>query len=109
MVGLAMTRSTDNAAQRALKITELLFRYVLEGLPNKAIAKNLGYSEANVCRDLSLLAEAGWVIKLDNGNYGISTKPVALVQCYTLYMSEYNARSNDFQNRVLAQARQMIP
>lgn len=104
-----MARTTDNATVRALKITELLFRHVLDGLSNKEIADTLHYSPVNVCRDLALLAAEGWVLKHDNGNYAISTKPVALMQCYTLYMDTWNARSQNFQNRVAAQARQMMP
>lgn len=104
-----MARTTDNATVRALKIIELLFCHVLNGLPNAVIAKTLGYTEASVCRDFSLLAQMGWVTKYTDGNYILSTKPVALMKYYDLYMNEYNSRGKDFQNSVAAQARQMMP
>lgn len=103
-----MARTADNATVRALKIVELLFRHVLDGLPNTIIAKTLGYTEASVCRDLALLAQMGWVIKYENGNYVISTKPAALMKYYDVYMGEYKSRSENFQNSVLAQVRQMM-
>lgn len=62
-----MVQKTDNAAVRALRITETLFRSVLDGMSNKEIVSATGYSDANVCRDLQTLANAGWVRKLENG------------------------------------------
>lgn len=104
-----MVQKTDNAAVRALRITETLFRSVLDGMSNKEIVSTTGYSGANVCRDLQTLADAGWVRKLENGRWAISEKPVALMQMYQLYMSDLAERGRNFEMRVTAQARQMMP
>lgn len=104
-----MVQKTDNAAVRALRITETLFRSVLDGMSNKEIVSPTGYSGANVCRDLQTLADAGWVRKLENGRWAISEKPVALMQMYQLYMSDLAERGRNFEMRVTAQARQMMP
>ncbi|WP_302616598.1 hypothetical protein, partial [uncultured Desulfovibrio sp.] len=64
---------------------------------------------ANVCRDLQTLADAGWVRKLENGRWAISEKPVALMKMYQLYMSDLAERGRNFEMRVTAQARQMLP
>lgn len=104
-----MVQKTDNAAVRALRITETLFRSVLDGMSNKEIVSATGYSGANVCRDLQTLADAGWVRKLENGRWTISEKPVALMKMYQLYMSDLAERGRNFEMRVTAQARQMLP
>lgn len=104
-----MVQKTDNAAVRALRITETLFRSVLDGMSNKEIVSVTGYSGANVCRDLQTLADAGWVRKLENGRWAISEKPVALMKMYQLYMSDLAERGRNFEMRVTAQARQMLP
>lgn len=104
-----MVQKTDNAAVRALRITETLFRSVLDGMSNKEIVSATGYSAANVCRDLQTLADAGWVRKLNNGRWAISEKPVALMKMYQLYMSDLAERGRNFEMRVTAQARQMLP
>jgi len=104
-----MIRATEQAPLRVLKITETLFSAVLDGMSNKEIIKATGYSPANVCRDLQMLEEAGWVRKLDNGRWAVSEKPVALMKTYQFYMSDLAERSRNFDMRVTAQARQMLP
>lgn len=104
-----MVKRTDAAPLRALKIVEVLFRAVLDGMSNKEVAGATGYSAANVCRDLQTLEAAGWVRKLENGRWAISEKPVALMKMYQLYMGELAERGRNFEMRVTAQARQMLP
>lgn len=104
-----MTRNTDPAALRLLKITEVLFRAVLDGMTNKELAAATGYSPTNVSRDMQLLSEAGWAKRLDNGRWAISERPVALIKSYQLYMSDLAERGKNFDLRVTAQARQMLP
>lgn len=100
--------SADNQTTRCLKMLEALFRRVLDGLSNKELAVLLGTSPANVTRDAGLLMDAGWVQKLDNGRFALTTRPVALMQCYQLYMADLAASADAFQRRVDAQARQML-
>lgn len=104
-----MARLTDHAPLRLLKITETLFRAVLDGMSNKEIAAATGYSPPNVSRDMRLLCEAGWARRLDNGRWAVSEKPVALMKMYQLYMSDLAERGRSFDLRVTAQARQMLP
>ena len=103
-----MTRNTDQAPLRLLKITETLFRAVLDGMSNKELATATGYSPSNISRDMQLLCEAGWARQLDNGRWAVSEKPVALVKMYQLYMSDLAERGRNFDLRVTAQARQML-
>lgn len=103
-----MTRNTDQAPLRLLKITETLFRAVLDGMSNKELATATGYSPSNISRDMRLLCEAGWARQLDNGRWAVSEKPVALVKMYQLYMSDLAERGRNFDLRVTAQARQML-
>ncbi len=103
-----MTRNTDQAPLRLLKITETLFRAVLDGMSNKELATATGYSPSNISRDMQLLCEAGWARQLDNGRWAVSEKPVALVKMYQLYMSDLAERGKNFDLRVTAQARQML-
>ena len=103
-----MVRQTDQAPLRLLRITEILFRAVLDGMSNKEIAAATGYSPSNVSRDMRLLLEAGWARQLDNGRWAVSEKPVALMKMYQLYMSDLAERGRNFDLRVTAQARQML-
>ena len=103
-----MARLTDQAPLRILKITEILFRAVLDGMSNKELATATGYSPSNISRDMRLLCEAGWARQLDNGRWAVSEKPVALMKLYQLYMSDLAERGRNFDLRVTAQARQML-
>lgn len=96
-----------NQSERCLAIIELLFQRVLEGWPNKELARTLGESEVNVCRDLAMLEGAGWAQKLPSGKWALTTKPVALMRVYNLYMQEWRDRAEAFDTRVSAQARQL--
>ena len=102
-----MTRLSDkdSAAQRVLRISELLFGRVLDGYSNKEIADTLGYSACNVSRDLETLRGAGWAEKLDTGRWALTTKPVALMRKYQDYMADLSARRDAFDARVQAQAK----
>ncbi|WP_288230997.1 winged helix-turn-helix transcriptional regulator [uncultured Desulfovibrio sp.] len=103
-----MARLTDQAPLRILKITEILFRAVLDGMSNKELATATGYSPSNISRDMRLLCEAGWARQLDNGRWAVSEKPVALMKMYQLYMNDLAERGRNFDLRVTAQARQML-
>lgn len=99
--------SSRNQIERCLAVVELLFSHVLDGMANKAIARQLGESEVNICRDMSTLEKAGWVQKLPGGTWALTTKPVALMRLYNLFMNDWRDRADAFDARVNAQARQM--
>ena len=91
------------------QITETLFCAVLDGMSNKELATATGYSPSNISRDMRLLCEAGWARQLDNGRWAVIEKPVALMKMYQLYMSDLAERGRNFDLRVTAQARQLMP
>ena len=104
---MARQSDSDSAAQRALRIAELLFGRVLDGYSNKEIADALGYSACNVSRDLETLRSMGWAEKLDTGRWALTTKPVALMRKYQDYMADLSARRDAFDARVQAQAKNL--
>ena len=93
--------------ERCLAVLELLFGHVLDGMSNRDVARRLGESEINICRDLAALEKAGWTQKLPGGQWALTTKPVALMRLYNLFMNEWRDRAEAFDARVNAQARQM--
>lgn len=93
--------------ERCLAVVELLFSHVLDGMSNKALARQLGESEVNICRDLAALEKAGWVQKLPSGLWALTTKPVALMRLYNLFLNDWRDWADAFDARVNAQARQM--
>lgn len=101
-------RTTDPAPLRVLKIVEALFGAVLDGMSNSELTANTGYSPSNVSRDLDFLRQAGWAYRMENGRWALTTKPVALMQTYQLYMSDLAGRGEAFNARVAAQARQLF-
>lgn len=103
-----LSKSGDNAVLRAIRISEVLFKAVLDGKSNQEIIRETGYSASNVCRGLQALEAAGWVRKLENGRWAVSEKPVALMKVYQLYMNDLADRGRNFDLRVNAQARQML-
>jgi DNA-binding IclR family transcriptional regulator len=54
-------------------IVEKLVEKTTEGMTNKALAFELKTLEANICRDLKILEEHGWVEKA-NGRWRMSAK-----------------------------------
>lgn len=103
-----MRTPTDTAPLRVLRLTEELFRAVVDGRSNKELVDATGYSPSNVCRDLRLLEEAGWVRHEDNGRWYLTEKPVALTKIYHLHLQEVAERSRNFDMRATATARQML-
>lgn len=99
--------SSRNQIERCLAVVELLFSHVLDGMANRDISRQLRESEVNICRDLASLEKAGWVQKLPSGTWGLTTRPVALMRLYSLFMNEWRDRAEAFDARVNAQARQL--
>lgn len=102
-----MNRQTDKQVIRCLRLAELLFRRVVDGMSVTELAQNGGYSAPNVCRDMALLAEAGWAQKLENGRWTVTVKPVSLVRAYEMHMATTESRLKEFQANVNARAMRM--
>ena len=105
---MSAERELKGPTVRCLRMIELLYGHVLDGLSNKELARLLQTSPVNVSRDAALLAECGWVQTLDNGRYALTVKPVALNKMYQLHLSDMSARAEEFNRRAEARARQYI-
>lgn len=95
---------TDKQVVRCLRLTELLFRRVIDGISVSELASAGGYSAPNVCRDMALLESAGWAQKLETGRWAVTSKPVALMRAYELHMATTENRIREFQDNVNARA-----
>lgn len=63
-----------NSQGRLLQIVERLTQNQILGMSNKRLAGELGVSEANICRDMKILEEHGWVEKISGGAWRMSPK-----------------------------------
>ena len=45
---------------RIFAITEILYENHLEGIANKELAKSVGTTQSNICRDMALFEQFGW-------------------------------------------------
>lgn len=62
-----------NAQERVFEIVQLLYQNHIEGLTNKELARHLGTSEVNICRDLAVFEKYGWVSRGTNSSWRLST------------------------------------
>lgn len=93
---------------RCLRMIELLFSHVLDGMSNKELAAHLHTTPPNVSRDAALLAECGWLQTLPNGRYALTDKPISLNKIYQLHLDDIAARAGEFNRRAEARARQYL-
>ena len=63
-----------NSQERMLAIVEKLAGGPVEGMSNKALARELGTLEANICRDLQILEGRGWTERPAGGKWRMSAK-----------------------------------
>jgi DeoR/GlpR family transcriptional regulator of sugar metabolism len=63
-----------NSRERLLVIIEKLVERPAEGMSNKALARELGTLEANICRDLKILEGRGWIERPGGGKWRMSAK-----------------------------------
>ena len=64
-----------NSQQRLLVAVEKLVEKSVEGMSNKALAHELRTTETNICRDLKILEDHGWIEKSNtNGKWRMSPK-----------------------------------
>lgn len=94
---------------RCLKIAELLFKNVVDGMSNNEVATAMRISPVMSCRDLDVLVQAGWASKLENGRYAVTTLPVSLMRVYELSMEHVENRLSTFRQHVNARALRTLP
>ena len=92
--------------ERALTILRLLTPHALDGLTNREIIKQTGYSGHNVCRDLAELERLGEV-KKEGERWHPTARAVAVYRAYSLGLEDFASRASAFDARVEAQAHQL--
>jgi DNA-binding IclR family transcriptional regulator len=64
-----------HSQERVLVIVEQLVEQSVEGMNNKALAFELKTTEANICRDLKVFEERGWIEKVStSGKWRMAPK-----------------------------------
>ncbi|NHZ48618.1 helix-turn-helix domain-containing protein [Nitratidesulfovibrio liaohensis] len=99
------TQTTANAAtRRCLRIVEILAGRVLDGLSNKELADTLGAPPPTISRDLAVLADIGWVQRLESGRWSLSAKPLQIAQAYSNHVERTTLRISELNQRIVAGA-----
>jgi len=62
-----------SSQERIMVIVEKLVEKSVEGMSNKTLVHELRSTEANICRDLKILEDHGWIEKT-NGKWRMSAK-----------------------------------
>ena len=95
-----MEQYRSDAQQRILKVTLVLFGYVIKGLPPSVLAREIGCSSAVMTRDLANLVMSGLVEKDEtSGCYRLTHRLPQ--QCFKM-LAEIDAaerRLNEVKNR----------
>lgn len=63
-----------NSQARIFAITEILAENHTDGMPNKELARAVGTTETNICRDMALFERFGWAEKNLHGRWRLSPK-----------------------------------
>lgn len=105
-----MSAAQDKAGRSmlCLRIVELLAPRALDGMSNRELADRLGVSPSTVSRAVADLEAAGWAEHLPTGRYGVTPRLIGVLKAYQLYMADLSARSEEFNQRAEARARQML-
>jgi len=62
-----------NSQRRICEIIKQLASNHISGLSNKELAKIVGTSDVNMCRDINVLQDYNWIIKGNRGTWRLST------------------------------------
>ena len=61
-----------NSQRRICEIVKHLTTNHINGLTNKELAKLVGTSEVNMCRDINVLQDYNWIIRGNRGTWRLS-------------------------------------
>ncbi|MEL3907925.1 MAG: helix-turn-helix domain-containing protein [Treponemataceae bacterium] len=61
------------AQERVFEIIDYLYKNHIKGLTNKELAKLIGTSDVNICRDLAVFEKYGWIQRDDDGKCRLSS------------------------------------
>ena len=88
-----------NSQERVIQITLQLHKNHTTGLNNKELAKLVGTSEANICRDMKVFMKYKWVLRSEDERWrlspdfgGIAGQIMKSFQTAKLKLSEDEAR-----------------
>lgn len=96
--------STNAATRRSHRIVELLAGRFFDGMTNKDLAAAVGTSAVNMCRDLATLENLGYVRKLENGCWGLTTKPLIIMKRYANHYESLQERMAETNRNIFAGA-----
>lgn len=99
-----MKQTSNAATRRSHKIIEILATRYFDGLSNKELARAVGTSEVNICRDLKTLADIGYLKRAENGNWVLSPKPISIFFSYYNHYEKLKARMEETHRNILAGA-----
>lgn len=63
-----------SSQERIFAETEILCENHMAGISNKELARLVGTSEQNICRDLALFEQSGWAERNASGRWRLSPK-----------------------------------
>lgn len=102
--------NTANAAtRRSLRMLKILAGRVLDGLSNKELADALGAPPPTICRDLAVLADEGWVQRLETGRWTLSATLLQIAQAYANHVERTQFRISELNQRIVAGALALGP
>lgn len=90
---------TNAAQQRVLAATVVLAGHEAMGLAPSQLAKALRTSASNVTRDLANLITAGFVERLDTGNYRLGPRLVQIAIAHQRGLADIKARVDEIEQR----------
>lgn len=90
---------TNAAQQRVLAATVVLAGHEAMGLAPSQLAKALRTSASNVTRDLANLITAGFVERLDTGNYRLGPRLVQIATAHQRGLADIKARVDEIEQR----------
>lgn len=67
-----------NSQARIFAITETLCENHIEGIANKELARAVGTTQSNICRDMALFEQFGWAERNAHGKWRLSPKFVGI-------------------------------
>jgi DNA-binding IclR family transcriptional regulator len=94
----------NDAVRRSHKIVELLAGRFFDGLPNKELADAVRTSAANISRDMAILEQLGYARKLENGLWGLTTKPLAIMRSYENHFNKLQSRIEETERNISSAA-----
>jgi DNA-binding IclR family transcriptional regulator len=94
--------SKDTSTRRAMRIIKLLKGRSFTGMSNNEIAQAIKESPANVTRACQSMIDEGFVEKLSNGRFALSTTMLQIAVAHQREMSGVIDRVGEINQRVNA-------